>query len=411
MSEGVVVTGIGCISCFGLGHSAFIDALRSQQSGIAPLTRFDTSGCHSHQAATIRSFDPAAFIAPLKLRRVDSVGRLAIAATRLLFEDAGCVPDSAGRDDVGIALGTCTAGLDSLVEYLGGLTERGPTGAPAILFSNTVSNAPASLCAIEFRLRGPNVTFTQREASSLSALAFSVGAVRQGRVTTMITGGADWVEETFFKVHDRFRALSPRRGDRGNTIEAARPFDRHRNGFILGEGGFLMLVEAESAARARGARIYGDILGVGASASKTDLNEWPDQPAGPIAAMRLALNDARLTPDRIGAVMAAGNGSPELDKLEGRAICEVFGERAIPVVSVKGAIGESGAAGAAGIIAGLLSLASGETVATVGLSETDDRLGVQASNRPLPVKSHTFLVNSIASGGSNFSVIVSARPA
>src|SRR4029077_2215811 len=116
------------------------------RSGIEPISGFDTSECHSHSAAMIRGFDPAAFIPPLKLRKIDSVGRLALVSTRLLFDDAGCPPGAAGRDDAGIALGTCTAGLDSLVEYLGGLTDHGPTGFPAILFSNTVSNAPASLC-------------------------------------------------------------------------------------------------------------------------------------------------------------------------------------------------------------------------------------------------------------------------
>src|SRR5207244_3056327 len=177
-------------------------------------------------------FDPAAFIPPMKLRRVDAVSRVALACARLLFDDAGCAPGSGGSDDIGIALGTFTAGLDSVVEYMVGLTEHGPTGVPAILFSNTVSNAPASLCAIEFGTRGPNVTFNQREASSLAAIVFSVGAIRDGRIATMVSGGADCVEETFFKVHDRFRALSPmrQRGKARVANEAARPFDLPHNG-------------------------------------------------------------------------------------------------------------------------------------------------------------------------------------
>src|SRR6185436_11798808 len=163
-------------------------------------------------------------------------GRLALASTKLLLDDAGLA--ASDLFNVGIALGTYTAGLDSLVEYLGGLTDHGPMGVPAILFSNTVSNAPASLCAIEHTLHGPNVTFNQREASSLSALLFSVGAIRDGRAPAMVSGGADGIEETFFKVHDRFRSLSPmRRFDPAD--ECARPFDRCRSGFTLGEGGFL----------------------------------------------------------------------------------------------------------------------------------------------------------------------------
>ncbi len=410
MSERVVITGIGCVSSFGMGHRAFIDAIGSGSSGIAPITRFDTAGCRSRSAATIRDFDPAAFISPLKLRRVDAVGRVALACTRLLFDDAGCTPDAGGRDDVGIALGTFTAGLDSLVEYLGGLTDRGPTGVPAILFSNTVSNAPASLCAIEFGLRGPNVTFNQREASSLGALVFSVGAIRQGRTRAMVTGGADCVEETFFKVHDRFRALSPMRTERGGGAEAARPFDRDRNGFILGEGGFLLLIESASAAAARGARVYGEIVGVGATASKTALNGWPADGAGLVKAMRLALSDAALRADQIAAVIGTSNGSPVLDRLEADAIVEVFGSRPIPVASVKGAIGESGASGAAGLIAGLLSIAGGAVVPTAGFLQPDPALAVCVSSRPQPTRGEAFLVNSVASGGTNYSLAVRATP-
>ena len=411
MSERVVITGIGSVSCFGIGHRALVDAIGAGSSGIAPVTRFDTANCHSRSAATIRDFDPTAFIPPLKLRRVDAVGRVALACTRLLLEDAGAVPPAGGSDEIGVALGTFTAGLDSVVDYLGGLSEHGPTGVPALLFSNPVSNAPASLCAIEFGLRGPNVTFNQREASSLAAILFSVGAIRQRRTTAMVTGGADCIEETFFKVHDRFRALSPLRGaDRGGGVEVARPFDRDRNGFVLGEGGFLLLVESASAADLRGARVYGEIVGVGATASKTALNGWPPDGAGLANAMRLALKDAGIRADQIGAVIGTSNGSPALDRHEADAIVEVFGARSLPVASVKGAIGESGASGAAGLIAGLLSIADGVVVPTVGFLHPDPAFAVCASSCPQPTRGGAFLVNSVATGGTNYSLAVRATP-
>lgn len=395
-----------------MGHRALINAIGSGSSGIAPITRFDTADCRSRSAATIRDFDAAAFISPLKLRRVDAVGRVALACTRLLFDDAGGGPGAGrpGGDDTGIALGTFTAGLDSLVEYLDGLSAHGPAGVPAILFSNTVSNAPASLCAIEFGLRGPNVTFNQREASSLSAIVFSVGAIRQGRTTAMVTGGADCVEETFFKVHDRFHALSPMRGEPGGGAEAARPFDRDRNGFILGEGGFLVLIESASAADRRSARVYGEIVGVGATASKTALNGWPGDGAGLVKAMRLALSDADLRADQIAAVIGTANGSPVLDRHEADAIVEVFGSRSIPVASVKGAIGESGASGAAGLIAGLFSIAGGAVVPTAGFLDPDPALAVCVSSVPQPTRGEAFLVNSVASGGTNYSLAVRVAP-
>ena len=345
------------------------------------------------------------FIAPLKLRRVDGVGRVALACTRLLFEDAGL---AVGRnDDIGIALGTYTAGLDSLVEYLGGLVDHGPTGVPAILFSNTVSNAPASLCAIEHTLHGPNVTFNQREASSLSAISFSVGAIRDGRTAAMISGGADRIEETLFKVHDRFRSMSPmRRFDPAD--EGARPFDAGRNGFTMGEGGFLVLLESASAAAARGARVYGEILGVGAAASSTSINGWPTDASGIARTMRLALSDGQLAPDDVAAVMAAANGSPLLDRVEAEAISEVFETRQVAVASIKGSVGESGAAGAASLIAGLLSLAGSGVPPTTGLREKDPACPVQVSSQAQPAAGEVFLVNSVASGGTHYSLAVRA---
>jgi 3-oxoacyl-[acyl-carrier-protein] synthase II len=405
MRERVLVTGIGSISSFGVGHRAYADAVLAGTSGIGSVTAFDTSSCRSHRAAMVRGFDPAAFVAPLKLRRVDEVGRLALACARLVLDDAGVVTTSAGHDDVGIALGTFTAGLDSTVAYLNALTDGGPANAPALLFSNTVSNAPASLCAIEFGLRGPNVTFNQREASSLAALAFGIGAVRDRRVTAMIAGGADRIEETFYKVHDRFHALSPMRagGD-----EAARPFDRRRNGFVLGEGGFFVLLEGASAAQARGARVYGEILGFGSTASRAPVNGWPAEAHGLARAMRLAMCDASLAADRVEAVFGTANGSPGLDALEAAAIGEVFGERRVLVSSVKGATGESGASGASALVAGLLSFEAHRLPPTAGWSEPDPACALDLCARAREVEGRVFLVNSVASGGTNYAALVRA---
>src|SRR5262249_26771684 len=157
--------------------------------------------------------------------------------------DAGLTIDAGGRDDLGIVLGTTTGGMDSTVEYLRGLTAQGPTGAPALLFSNTVSNAAASLCAIEHGLRGPNVTFNQRESSGVAAIAYAAGRIRDGRIPSMRSGGPDRLEEHFFKVQERFGPFS--------RDEVSRPFDRQRNGFVLGEAGVLLLFETMDAAAAR----------------------------------------------------------------------------------------------------------------------------------------------------------------
>jgi 3-oxoacyl-(acyl-carrier-protein) synthase len=236
--------------------------------------------------------------------------------------------------------------------------------------------------------------------------------IRDGRTSGMISGGVDSLEETFFKVHDRFRALSPMRlrtdSSRG---ELARPFDRRHNGPILGEGGFLLLLEAASAAEARGARVYGEVLGVGAAASKTALNEWPSEPTGIVRAMRQALSDAALSRDEIGAVMSAANGAPQLDRIEAAALREVFGDCPVAVASVKGALGECGASGASAVIAGLLSISRGLLVPTAGFEEPDPSwlTGLRVSGSGQTVASNTFLVNSTASGGTHYTLAVRAE--
>jgi 3-oxoacyl-[acyl-carrier-protein] synthase II len=412
MRERVFITGIGCISPFGIGMAALADALASGAPGVIPITAFDHSSCHSHQAALIQRFDPAAFIPPLKLRRIDAVGRLALACARLLFDDAGSAPGNGSGDDVGVSLGTSSAGLDSIVEYLKGLTDHGPTGVPALIFSNTVSNAAASLCAIEYALRGPNVTFNQREASSLAAIAYAAGMIGDGQIGSMVSGGVDRVDETFFKVIDRFRALSPMRGHArggaGCSEEAARPFDRRHNGFVLGEGGFVLLLESEGAAGRRHLPPYGELLGMGMTASTTPANHWPTDGTGLARAMRMAIAEAGRTPDEIAAVFATANGSPRLDRLEACAIEETFGDRRIPVVSLKGALGDCGASGAAAVVAGLAAAARGELPPTAGFAVADPACRVHVSAGARPFGGDIFLVNSVASGGTNCSVVVRA---
>jgi 3-oxoacyl-[acyl-carrier-protein] synthase II len=408
MRERVVLTGMGCVSSFGVGHSVFADAVLSGLSGVAAIERFDTSRCRSHRAAMLHGFDPLQFIAPLKLRRIDHVGRIALAGAHLTVADAG----GAGAFDAketGVALGTFTAGLDSTIEYLQGLTTYGPTGVPALLFSNTVSNAPASLCAIEFGFEGPNVTFNQREASSLAALEYSIGAVRSGRIAAMLSGGADSLEETFFHVHDRFAALSPawaRLAADGCGEEAARPFDRRHNGFIFGEGAYLLLLEAGSVADARQARSYAEILGVATVGSPAGANEWPADSSGLSRAMELALADARLEPSDIDIVFAAANGSPLLDRLEADAIGQVFGGRDVSVTSLKGCIGESASAGAAALVAAVAAMARGVVPPTVGFECADPMSRVSVSALPRVRSASTCLVNSVASGGTNCSLVL-----
>lgn len=410
MPERVVVTGIGCLTSLGFGADAFVDAIAAGESGIRPITAFDTAEYRAHLGGVLQGFDPARYIDPNRLRRIDHAGRLAIAACRLALADAHFDVPAGGADDVGIVFGTYTAGLDSTVEYLEGLVRGGPAGVPALVFSNTVANAPASLCAIEFRLRGPNVTMNQREASSLAALAYAVGAIQSGRAAAIISGGVDGLEPVFFALYDRFGALSPMRS-RGSArcrTEASRPFDRRRNGLVLGEGAFTLVLESLARADARGARVYGELLGVGATSSPTRLNAWATSPAELARAMRLAIEEADATPDEVSAVFASANSTPQLDRLEASAINDVFAHREVPVVSLKGALGEFAASGAASLTAALLCLARGVVPPTVGFAEPDTECAVSVASTPRTAPGSLALINSFATGGANYSIVVRA---
>ena len=386
--ERVAITGLGVLSTLGREPRRYFNGLLAGTSGVTDITGFDTKSCRSHRAGKLKDFDPADYIDPNKLRRIDEVGCLAVASSKLALADAGIEPNSTQSRDVGVVLGTYTAGLHSTVDFLGGLIRGGPADVSPMIFSNTVGNAPASLCALEFGLKGGNVTVTHKEASSLAAVAYSVNLVRHRRASAVITGGVDDIEANFFRIHDRFKVMSPVSGE----DEAARPFDRRRNGFVLGEGGFALVAENWSRAldtRDRDATIYAEIVGVGGTSSPCGINHWPRDPKHLAKSMELALEEAESRPQDISVVFASGNGAIELDRTEAAAIRDVFGDNRIKVVSIKGALGESGTTGAASLTAALLSLREERIPPTVGLEDLDPECPIDAAPEarcPVPWK-------------------------
>jgi 3-oxoacyl-[acyl-carrier-protein] synthase II len=291
------------------------------------------------------------------------------------------------------------------VDYLDKLIAQGPPGASAMDFSNTVGNAAASLCGIEFGLRGANVTLNYREASALSAVAYAISLLRAGQTRIVVTGGVDDIESVLFAVHDEFGVLA---FDEGHG-ETSRPFDRRRNGFVLGSGAYFLILESLSSARDRGAPYYGQIAGVGATASRCRLNDWPREASQLARCMRDALDSACLHPQDIDVVFAAANSTTRLDRLEAEALSCVFGPAGVPVVALKGALGECGATGAASLLAALQCLQRGVIPPTVGFEEPDAEcpVDIAADARPLRRSpGQLALVNSFASGGANYSIVV-----
>jgi 3-oxoacyl-(acyl-carrier-protein) synthase len=395
----VAITGLGCVSSLGGSSAAFAARLAEGAHGFRPLPEFTEAPLRTRRAARIAGFDPATIVAPLKLRRVDEVGRVTIGAAVEALAAAGLPRRAEGYDDVGIALGSFTAGVHASAEYLRTYWRQGAGAAPAILFSNTVGNAPASVCALELGLRGPNATLTQKESSGLAAIEFAARYVRRGRAPVMLAGGADVLEETFYRVHDWFGVMPP-------DDEPCRPYDAARRGFLMGEGAFLFVLEDDARARARGAAILGHVTGTASTAASVGFNAWPSRPEPLVRVMRDAITRAGLAPEAIDVVYASANGSRVLDAAEAAALRALFGTRAVPTVALKGALGESGAAGCAGVAAALLLGRQGCAPPTVGLRERGPDTPAGASPDAQPVGGPRALVVSAGSGGSLVAVVV-----
>jgi 3-oxoacyl-(acyl-carrier-protein) synthase len=404
-----LITGLGLVSPFGTDPVAFRDALLEGRSGLSPITAFAVDSGRARHAALVREFEPTRWIPAMKLRRMDDTGKFAVVAARRALDAAGVEYGPGGRDDIGVVLGTYTAGGQATNEFLEALWAQGPMGGPALLFNSTVANAPASLAALEHTLRGPNLTITQKESSGLAAIATAADLVACGRAGGVIAGGVDAVYSVFYVVHDRFGVLASAAGGG----EVSRPFDAARAGFVMGEGSYAVLVENAAAHGARGGPPpYGEILGHAAGSETAPVNAWPERPASIARVMRAALDDAGAAPADVHVVYAAANSTPGLDCVEAAAIAGVFeGHTDVVVTSVKGALGEAASSSAAAVVAAVLCGGAAQAPPTAGLTDPDRctaplRLVHGRATPAGPVA----LINGISSGGAICSLVLRALP-
>jgi 3-oxoacyl-(acyl-carrier-protein) synthase len=399
----IVITGLGAVSPFGDAVDSFRDALLTGRTAIAPDAAFAARGCSAVLSARIAGFDPARWISPMKLRRMDETGPLALVIARQAAAQAGYPLTEAGDDRAGVVLGTYSAGGQATTDYLTALFAGGPMGAPALLFNSTVGNAATGLTGLELKLRGPNATLAHKEASGLAAIVTAVDLLRGDRLDGVIAGGIDSIYDLFYRVHDRFKVLNTA----GAADASVAPFDASRGGFVLGEGGFGLWLERADTALARGARALAEVAGVAASSAAVPLNAWPDRIEPLERTMRLALADASVEPHEVDVVYAAANATPALDAIEARALTAIFGGSRTIVTAIKGAVGESGAASAASCVAAVACGRVGRVPPIAGLRTAAPeaaslRLAMTASDGPARVA----LVNGVASGGALFSVVL-----
>ena len=387
----VPITAVGIIAPGAIGTEAFRSLLESGRTAIAPVDRFDTAGLSAHKAALVREFNPRDFINPMKMRRMNTLSRLGLSAAKLAVREAGDVPlDPAA----GVAVGTSFGPVQTSVEYMQEYVEKGAALAPPQLFAESVANAPGSHIAIEFGLRGFNVTVTQRESSALAAAMYAASQIVKGATRSALIGGVEEVNELIFSVLDRIGALAH------GPDEQCRPFDRRRNGLVIGEGSAVLIAGGEG-------EPYAWLSGFGIARDTTaTVSDWGTNPQAIVSAMRAAIADADLEPADIGAVYASANSTVRADGVEAQALQSLFGETT-PVVATKGYFGEYAAGGALQLAAAVLAVRDQKLHASAGFESADDEVRINVNCELRRAAVEHVLVNSMSAGGGIVCAVLS----
>lgn len=400
-SRGVAIRGVGVIGPDAIGVDSLGDLLRRGESTARVVERFDTSELSSHHAALVRDFKPREFIAPMRMRRMNALSRMAVAATKLALDDAKFDP-RAGDARTGVALGSAFGPVSTSIDYLLEYVEQGPSLAPPQLFAESVANAPGSHMAIECGLTGFNVTFTQRSSSAAHAIAFAALELVKGTAFHAIAGGVDEVHEITFAVLDRLGALAHAEEDVG---EAMRPFDRRRNGISLGEGAAMFVLDAAGGSEAP----WGFVSGIGFAKDPTaSVSDWGEGDTFVERALRAALDDAGINAADVGAIWASANGSVRGDRLEARALRRIWSpDEMPPVVATKGLFGEYAAAGAMHLASALVALRNQALPRSPGYEEAETGVELPVSTEWRSSAFEHVLLSSVSEGGGVVAIVLS----
>ena len=404
----VVVTGLGVITPVGISRAGLWEGLQRQRSAVRPLTRFDPSVFRSHLAAEVNDFVATDHIEAKRARRLDRFGHFSVAAARLAIEDARLDLAREDRERVGAMMGTALGGVGYAEEQLGVFLTQGVKAVDATLALAVFGGASSCNIAIEFGVQGPNSTNAMSCASGTIAIGEAFRQIRDGYADVMIAGGAEApLAPLCYGAFAIIRAMSTRNDD---PAGASRPFDKDRDGFVMGEGAAVLILEERDRAVARGAPIYAELLGYGTSNDAHHMTAPLPGGAQAARAMRIALDDAHVTPAEVGYVNAHGSSTPLNDPTETAAIKRVFGDDAyrIPVSSTKGYYGHAlGASGAIEAAICALSIEHEWLPPTVNLTEPDaacDLDYIPSSGRPARVE-HV-LTNSFGFGGINAALVM-----
>lgn len=399
----VVITGIGAVTPVGIGKDAFWNALIEGKSGVGPITRFDVSEYTTKIAGEVTDFVVTDFIDKKEAKRMDRSTQYAVAASKMAIEDAKLDLDAENRERIGVIIGTGIGGMEALYEQYKVLFAKGPSRISPFLVPMMIGNMASGMTSIKFGLQGPSSCVVTACATGTNSIGDAARAIKYGDADVMVAGGTEApISPAALAGFGSMKALSTRNDE---PELASRPFDKDRDGFVMGEGAGIVILEELEHALARGAHIYAELAGYAYNSDAYHITA--PAPGGVMAAkaMRQALHDGGIDPNEVDYINAHGTSTGLNDKNETMAIKEVFGEHAyeLAVSSIKSMTGHLlGAAGGVECIAAALAIEQGIIPPTINYDTPDEGLDLNyvpnvAEKREVRVA----LSNSLGFGGHN----------
>jgi 3-oxoacyl-[acyl-carrier-protein] synthase II len=407
LSRRVVITGIGLVSSLGIGTDANWKALLIGTSGVDRVTRFDVTGYAAQIAAEVKGFDPLDYVEKKDVKKMDVFIQYAIAASQFAMDDAKLAITESNAPDIGVFIGSGIGGFQTIEREHSALLEGGPRKISPFFIPSAIINLASGQVSIRFGAKGPNLATCTACSASAHAIGESFEIIRRGDAEAMIAGGSEAaITPMSLGGFAALRALST---NNDNPGKACRPFDRDRDGFIIGEGAGIVILEELEFARNRNAHIYAEVVGYGTSADAYHITAPSEDGEGGVRVMKMAIKKAGIRPDEINYINAHGTSTPYNDRLETMAIKKCFGEHAykMAVSSTKSMTGHL-LGGAGGLEAGISALAVYHQVAppTINLENPDpdcDLDYVPHTGREMPIR--YALSNSFGFGGTNASLL------
>ena len=407
MSRRVVITGIGLVSSLGIGTAQNWTALLAGQSGVTRITRFDVSAYAAQIAAEVKGFDPLNWIEKKDIKKMDLFIQYAVAASQFAIDDAKLTIDASNATEIGVFIGSGIGGFITIEREHEALLKGGPRKVSPFFIPSAIINLASGQVSIRFGAKGPNLATCTACSASAHAVGESYEIIKRGDADAMIAGGSEAaITPMSVGGFGQLRALSTRNDE---PERASRPFDKGRDGFIIGEGAGVVILEELEHARRRGAQIYAEIVGYGSTSDAYHMTAPSEDGDGGRRVMAMALRKAGITPDQVDYINAHGTSTPYNDKLETLAIKNCFGDHARKLVisSTKSMTGHL-LGGAGGLEAGISALAVYHQVVppTINLDEPDPECDldyVPHTSRPLAIE--YALSNSFGFGGTNAALL------